>query len=555
MTDLRFDASTVVREKGTVRHRLDAFPELERVSRGEETVRAYRDRPESIDELFRRAVERSPDRDALVFPESDTRVTYAELDDRVTAVAGTLQAVGVTPSDHVMIHLTNRLEFVEAYFACARLNAVSMPTNTRLQATELAYLLSDAEPATVVTESELVDELVEADYDLPTDRTFIADGDDRFRPFSSLYDGDDPNVSPPAEDDLATLLYTSGTTGRPKGCLAEHFHLVNSALNCKTSFGSEDGVRSLVTVPLFHGTGLTTITLHTVACAGTTVILDGYSPTSFLETIADENIEFVIGVPTNYILAIEKTDPTAYDLDEWRVGAYGGAPMPAPVVSRLRDAFPDLLLVNAYGTTETMAGLATMCPDRYTDEYAQTIGIPTGPVELKIVDDNDRPLGTGEVGELAIKGPIVVDRYLNRPDATDTAFENGWHYTGDLATIDEDGFVELKGRNTDLIVRGGENVYALDVEEALMTSDLVLDAAVTGFPDDVLGERVLAAVVPKEDARLTEEHLRAICEDLLAEYKRPEIYRIVDALPRNPNGKVVKEELLLEPLAHGIRAG
>jgi acyl-CoA synthetase (AMP-forming)/AMP-acid ligase II len=357
------------------------------------------------------------------------------------------------------------------------------------------------------------------------------------------------------QDDPATLMYTSGTTGHPKGCVARHFNLVNGALNYKTARDSNEGMRSLVTVPMFHGTGLMANTLHTLACAGTTVILDGYSPDAFLSTIAEESIEFVIAVPTNYILAAEKTDPSDYDLSAWRVGAYGGAPMPATAVSRLRDAFPDLLLTDAYGTTETVAGLATLCPDQYVDEYAHTVGLPSGPVELKVIDEDGETLGPGEVGELAIKGPIVVERYLGLPEKSETAFDSGWHYTGDLAAIDEDGFVELKGRSKDMIVRGGENIYALDVEEALVSSEKVLEAAVVGFPDDVLGERVLAAVVPKDGVRLTEADLRAVCEERLADYKHPELFRIVDSLPRNPNGKVLKGELLPEPLEFGIRAG
>lgn len=555
MTTLRFDASTVVWEDGIVRHELDAFPELHEESRGEYSVRAYRDRPETVDEMFRNAVEAAPDREAFVFPEAGVRVTYAELEDRVASIAGGLQAAGVDAGDNVMIHLSNRREFVEAYFACVRLNAVAMPTNTRLTGAEVGYLLSDADPAAVVSEAQFADVFRDADPDLPEGRTFFADDPGEFRPYAELLDGTPPGPADADEDDPATLLYTSGTTGHPKGCIARHFNLVNGAINYKTSFDSGDALRSLVTVPMFHGTGLMANTLHTLACAGTTVILDEYTPDAFLSTIADESIEYVIAVPTNYILAAEKTDTSDYDLSAWRVGAYGGAPMPATAISRLRDAFPDLFFADAYGTTETVAGLATLCTDEYVDEYADTVGLPTGPVELEVVDEDGEPLGPGEVGELAIKGPIVVEKYLNLPEKSESAFEKGWHYTGDLAAIDEDGFVELKGRSTDMIVRGGENIYALDVEEALVSSEKVLEAAVAGFPDDVLGERVLAAVVPKDGVRLTEEDLRAVCEQRLADFKHPEIFRIVDSLPRNPNGKVLKNEIVPEPLQFGIRAG
>jgi long-chain acyl-CoA synthetase len=554
MASFRFDASTVTWEDGVVRHRLEDFPELTTENRGDYTVRAYEDRPESVDALLREAVAHAPDREAFVFPEYGVRTTYSEFDSRVGAIAGGLHDAGVEPGDHVLIHCSNRPEFVEAFFACARLSAVSVPTNTRLTAAELDYHLTDADPSAVVTEEQFADVLRDAEYDLPADRTFVADDAAEFRPYGDLLDGSDPDVDAPDEDDFGSLLYTSGTTGDPKGCLATHFNLVNGALNCKTSLGTEDGLRTLVTVPMFHSTGIMTNTLHTVACSGTTVILDGYSPDVFLSTIEAESIGYVVAVPTNYILAVEKGHPDEYDLSTWRIGAYGGAPMPTTAIERLREAFPGLLLGDMYGATEHVAGLSALLPDEYVEEQADTVGLPTGPVELKIVDEERNVLGPGEVGEIAVKGPTVVDRYLGLPERTASDFEDGWHYTGDLAAIDEDGFVELKGRNTDMIVRGGENIYARDVEEALVSSEKVLEAAVAGFPDDVLGERVLAAVVPKDGVRLTEDDLRAVCEERLADYKRPEIFRIVDSLPRNPNGKVVKSRLLSEPLAFGIRA-
>jgi acyl-CoA synthetase (AMP-forming)/AMP-acid ligase II len=314
-------------------------------------------------------------------------------------------------------------------------------------------------------------------------------------------------------------------------------------------------LRTLVTVPPFHGAGLVANLLHTVGAAGTTVVFDGADPETFLSAVEIYGIGFTLTVPTTYVLAMKQTDPEQYDLSSLETAAYGGAPMPEENVHRLRDVFPEAALNDAYGTTETTAGLVTMCPDEYTDDHASTIGLPAPPIELAVVDESREPLGPNEIGELAIRGPIVVDGYRNRPDATAEAFADGWHYTGDLATIDDDGFVELKGRSKDKIVRGGENVYVLDVEEVLTSHRKVLESSVTGFPDAVLGERVLAAVVPKPGERLTEEELREHARDRLADYKIPEVFRIVDELPKNPGGKVLKGELVPEPLRYGIQAG
>jgi long-chain acyl-CoA synthetase len=538
---------------GRVHHDTSAFP-IERAERDGYGVYAYEDAPESIDALLREAVSSAPDREAFVYPDADRRDTYREFDERIDRLATGLAGEGVERGDVVGILLGNRPEFLEAYFACARLGAVSAPINTRLSSRELGYVLGDAEPTCLLTEAAFGELLSETDHDLGSDSVFVVNAD-----FGRLYetllrDGTPPSPSIAAEE-TASILYTSGTTGHPKGCLAEGFHLVNAAYNYRTSFGTEEGLRSLVAIPLFHVAGLVSNVLHTVGLAGTAVVLDDPGPEAFLRTVAEESIEYVLGVPTNYVLAMDRADPAAYDLSSWEIAAYGGAPMPTETIGRLRDALPAVRLCDAYGTTETVGGLVTLCPDAYTDDRADTIGIPTPPIELSIVDDDGEPLGPDTVGELAIRGPIVVQEYLGRSEATAEAFADGWHYTGDLARIDAEGFVELKGRDRDKIVRGGENVYALDVEETLVAHEGVLEASVTGFPDAVLGERILAAVVPKPGVQLTEDDLRAHCLDHLAEYKIPEVFRILGELPKNPGGKVLKAEIVPEPLRHGIQAG
>lgn len=548
-----FDTDTVRWTDGRVHHDGTQFP-LERVERDGYEVFAYADRPASIDALLTAAVDAAPDRTAFVYPETGARVSYADFDQRVDRVAAGLAAAGVGRGDVVCLLLTNRREFLEVYFACARIGAVSAPINTRVSAREFGYLVGDATPTCLVTETAFEGLLDEADHDVDADELFLVDGD-RGRDYADLVVDDTPPDPTVEEYETASILYTSGTTGHPKGCLADHFHLVNGAVNYRTSFGTEDGLVSMVVVPLFHVAGLVANLLHTVANAGTTVVLDEADPETFLSTIEAGAVEFVLGVPTNYILAMERGDPAAYDLSSWETAAYGGAPMPADSIGRLREAFPDVDLCDAYGTTETVGGLVTMCPDQYSDKYAHTIGLPTPPMELAVVDEDRRPLGPNAVGELAIRGPIVVQMYHDRPDATAEAFSDGWYYTGDLAQITEAGFVELKGRSRDKIVRGGENIYALDIEEVLVAHEGVLEASVTSFPDAVLGERVLAAVVPKAGVRLTEDDLYEHCLANLADYKVPEVFRILDELPKNSGGKVLRSEIVPEPLRYGIQAG
>lgn len=551
-----YDTDTTEWIDGRVRHEPDSFPALETDEWQDTTVRAYADRPASVDGMFRAAVDRVPDRDAVYVPATGTRLTYRELDDRVESLAGGLEAAGVESGDFVALLLPNEAAFVESFFACQRVGAVATPVNTRLSPRELEYVLSDADPAAALVDDAFLETYRECEASLPPERVFVdGDGADDLASYAALREAGRPSATPPDETDLACLLYTSGTTGDPKGCPARHFNLVNGALNYVHGFDTGDGLVTGILVPLFHSTGLVSCLLHTVAAAGTSVVVEDYDPVEFLELVESEGIEYVIAVPTIYILAMERGDPGEYDLSSWTIGAYGGAPMPGEVIPRLRETFPDLALVDAYGTTEAVAGMVTGCPDRHTDTKAHTIGLPTPPTELKVVGEDGEALGPGTVGEFAFRGPYVVDHYLNRPEQTAAAFEDGWLYTGDLALIDEDGFVELKGRETDKILRGGENVYPLEIEGVLVNHEDVLEAAVTGFPDAVLGERVLAAVTPKAGTTLTEDELLAHCEANLADYKVPDLVRVLSELPRNASGKVVAADVVPEPLRHGIQAG
>jgi long-chain acyl-CoA synthetase len=549
------DTSTVEWHQGKVRQDIDEFPQVELVERDGVTVRAYGDRPESLDALFREAVDRAPSREAVVFPETGERISYDELDARVERVAGGLHDAGIEQGDVVTIMLQNRPEFVETILACARLGAVSVPVNIRFAPGDVGHVFGDTEPAAVVAAPEFVETILETDYEFAADEIFVT-GDSEYEDYASLHDHASPPVDPPGEDDLATVFYTSGSTSFPKACPVTNFKIVNGALNYVHSYQGGDGLRTLCIAPLFHNSGLMGNLLSTFAYAGTVVIRDDFDTRTFLETIEAEEIEYVAGAPTVFVLTIEREDPSAYDLSSWKILFYGGAPMSIESIQRVREEMPDgLALSQAYGTTEISGGLAAVAPDQYVDEHPDSVGIPTPVTELKAVDEDGEPVPPGEIGELAIKGPFVVGEYLNLPEKTASTFQNGWQHTGDMGLITEEGFVKLKGRNDDMIIRGAENIYPTEIEEALLQHSGVIEACAVGFPDEVLGERVLAAVVPKPETRVTEEELRETCERELADYKIPEVFRIMDEFPRNPSGVVVKEELLPEPLRFGIAAG
>lgn len=562
-----FDKTSVSWSQDRVSHDAEAFQEIEKVDYCGTEVRAYKHRPPSLIHLLDEAIEIAPERTFLNFPAHDFETNYRNFADRVEQLAAGLEGEGVGGGDRVAIRSNNCPAFVELLFAVLRLGATFVPFNTKLPTQEFHELVAAIDPDAVIATPAWLDQ---AAGELPnqltlfkisssgtvrpptpksTDGGAIADTSD-WIPF-----GDTPAAAHPAPSDTAVIYFTSGTTGRPKGCQIDHFNLVNAALNNAFCFDFTDGTRSLVPTPLFHISGLVSGLLSVLPCSGSAVIQKEFSPDSFLRAIDNHEINYIMGVPTNYILAIENGNPSAYDLSSVHTCAYGSAPMPSERIKEIREAFPNAALSNTYGKTETTSGLASMCPDEDTDERPGSVGLPTPLVEYSVVDDEGRRLSVGEVGELAIRGGIVVSKYINRPDATEDEFEGGWHLTGDIGVIDESGFITLKGRDSDMIIRGGKNVYPLTVEDVLVEHRKVLEAAVTSFSDEILGQRVLAAVVPTSGARLTEDELRDHCAEALAEYKNPEIIRIVDSLPRNANGKVMKDELLPEPLVHGIGSG
>lgn len=547
-----FDAETVSWSDGTISHDTDAFP-LETVEYDGVRVTAYRNRADSLDDLFFDAVDAAPDREFVVFPELGDRFTYAEFDARVDAVAAGLLDAGVERSDRVAVVLPNVPAFLEVFLACSRIGAVSVPINTRLSPREYGYLLADANPRLVVVRAEFLQGIEESSFDLPDD-TYVLGGD-RYRPYATLEGDSAVDPEPPSEIDEVSVFYTSGTTGRPKGCPVDHFQLTNAAQNYVTSFDFDDATTALIPTPLYHVSGLVSSLVAVLPVGGTGVIIDEFSTSRFLEETERERVNYIMGVPTNYILTIERENTADYDLSSLELAAYGSAPMPRGVVPRLRDAFPNAALCNTYGKTESVGGLATMCPDDYVDARPDSVGLPTPAMEVCVVDGSGDRLPPGEVGEIAIRGPIVVSGYLGNPEKTADEFVDGWHLTGDMGRIDDDGFIELKGRASDMILRGGENVHPIEIREVLAEHEKVLDSSVTGFPDEVLGERILAAVVPKPEIGLTEDDLAAFCAENLAEYKRPDVFRILNELPRNPNGKVMKSNLVPEPLKHGIKAG
>jgi long-chain acyl-CoA synthetase len=503
-------------------------------------VLAYADRAAGLSALLAAAADRAPDRLAIV--DGAERLSWRELRRRVRALAGGLARAGVGRGDRVATLLRNGIPFCLAVFASAELGAVAVPLNTKLRRAELGFMLGDAGARLLLADPLFYDEVAPLVPALPALTAVCLDD----RRLAELLDGPDAAApGPPGADDApAFVVYTSGTTGRPKGAVATHANVVHSCLTFQRVYGLRDGERSLVTVPLFHVTGLIAQLLAMTPVAGTCVLMPRYDPAAALGLLAAERITHLCAAPTVYLMLMAQPGYRDVRLPDFRVVGYGGAPIASDTVRRLREWLPHARLHNTYGLTET-ASPATVLADEAASSHVGTVGRPVPVAECRTVDpETGRECKGDEVGELWIRGPMVVAGYWANPGATAAAIvEDGWLRSGDLAAIDGEGYVTIKDRIKDMINRGGEKVYCVEVEEVLSAHPAVLEAAVVGVPDAVYGEVVKACVVPRPGAAIDPDDVREWVRARLAKFKAPEHVAVLDALPRNPNGKVVKGQL------------
>ena len=507
-------------------------------------VRCYVERPADLAAMFRDLVTQHPERDAVVA--GDTRLSFAELDAQVGRIAGGLAALGVGSGDRVALLLDNGWAFVASLLACNRIGAICVPLGIRQRRAELEFLLSDCGAAVLIHEAALAENVppVEAVPDL-RHRFSVGGLCDGAQPFESLLSAD-PLDAPASIDPeaVAVILYTSGTTGRPKGAMLTHFGIIQSALAFSRCLSFTADERALAAIPLSHVSGLVGIFYSTLIAGGALVALRaGYRVPDLLALAARERITYTILVPALYTLAVLQPDLAGHDLSAWRIGCFGGAPMPEATIAKLAHLLPDLVLVNAYGATETTSP-TTIMPPGLNPSHPDSVGqvVPCGRVEIRGEDGS--VLAPGETGELWISGPMVVPGYWNRPDANREAFVDGAWRSGDIGTVDAEGFVKVFDRLKDMINRAGYKVFSAEVENVLNHHPEIVEAAVVGRPDPVLGERVHAFLRPVEGSALDEETVRAFCAERLSDYKVPETVTFTaDPLPRNANGKLQKPAL------------
>jgi len=505
-------------------------------------LRCFAERPPHLEALFRATVARFAGREALIA--GGERLSYAALDRLVEHAAGNLAKRGIGRGERVALLLGNCPEFLVAVLACARLGAVAMPIGTRQKAPELEFLLNDSGAAALIFGAEFAGNLPPA-VALPALRLSVAVGAPvpDAEPWAALLA---PAAAPAgvaiAEEDTALILYTSGTTGKPKGAMLSHLNVVHSLIHFARCLGLDERDRALLAVPAAHVTGTVAILLTMVYCGGATVLLGEFKARPFLELAAAERISYTLMVPAMYILCLMDPEFRRFDLGTWRVGGYGGAPMPEATIAALAERLPRLRLHNAYGATETTSP-TTIMPPGFTASHPASVGQAVPCAELRIVDEQGKDVAPGTPGEIWIRGPMVVPGYWNRPDANAASFTDGFWHSGDVGAIDADGFLYVFDRVKDMINRGGYKIFSAEVENALAHHPGVVECVVVGRPDPVLSERVCAFGLPRGEA-VSAEELRRFCAERMADYKVPERIELVrEPLPRNANGKVQKAVL------------
>jgi acyl-CoA synthetase (AMP-forming)/AMP-acid ligase II len=503
-----------------------------------------------LTDVLRRNRALRPEVPAMIF--EGRTITYGEFDERTNKTANMLASCGIAKEDRVAILSKNCPEYVEFYFANGRLGSVSVPLNFRLAPAELEYIINDSEATGLLVSDEYVDTIAGIRDRLPKVRHFFCTGAAKEGWID--YDGEVAAASsaPPQsevhEDDLLYQMYTSGTTGRPKGAMISHRNAITNVLQVSLENPLGEGDRGLIVAPLYHAAaGIVALSL--ISHGATAVIMRDFVPDQVLDIFGQERITHALLVPAMILFLLGMPDVEKADFSALRMVMYGASPIPAEVLRKAMAVF-QCGFFQAFGQTEAVAVLTILsaadhelAKDPANEALLTSCGREAFGTEVRVVDENDEEVATGELGEIIARGDQVMRGYWNLPEASASTLKNGWLHTGDIGAKDERGYIFIMDRIKDMIVSGGENVYPREIEEVLFTHPEIADATVIGVPSDKWGEDVKAVVVRKPDSDVSEEAIIAYCGERLAGYKRPRSVDFVDALPKNPSGKVLKREL------------
>ncbi|HPC47164.1 MAG TPA: AMP-binding protein [Deltaproteobacteria bacterium] len=532
----------------------------------------------TMGQLIRKTASLYPDNDALIYPETGLRLTYAELLERCTAVAKGFMALGVKNGDHVSVWTTNLPEWVYLQYGLGMIGAVLVTVNTNYKSSELAYILNQSDSTTLVLMEgyrdtnfyaitrEVIPELdrcapgrTESDT-LPFLKNVVYIGDRKETPGMFSFD-DVLRMGSGVSDreleerensvhfhDVVNMQYTSGTTGFPKGVMLTHYNIINNARMVGDVMGMTPRDRLLIQVPLFHCFGCVMSTLNCVYHGSTMVLVEAFDPLKALKYIEQERCTAVNGVPTMFIAILNHEEFSRYSTKSLRTGIMAGAPCPVDTMNQVREVMHCPEIVIAFGQTESSPVMTMTRRDDPVELRVSTVGRLLPGIEGKIVDPatgEDMPVDVQ--GEIVTRSPCVMKGYYKMPEETAKAIDkDGWLHTGDLGTVDANGYFKVTGRIKEMIIRGGENIYPKEIEEFLRKHPKIKDVYVVGIPDKKYGEQVLAAVMLKSGEKATAEDLVSFCQGKIARHKIPRYWEFVDSVPMTASGKVQKFKIVEE---------
>ncbi|MFF3102771.1 AMP-binding protein [Viridibacillus arvi] len=528
----------------------------------------------TVGEVLRNTVEAFPDNEAYVYPENNVRKTYAEFNQETDELAKAFIGMGIAKGEHIAIWSDNKREWLLSQFASGKMGAVLVTVNTNYQEKELEYLLQQSDSTTLILGEEFkgtsyINIIQKICPELMNSKKGFIQSEKlpQFKRVIVMSENDYPGIYKWSEllefakqvtneeleerfqsldpGDVINIQYTSGTTGFPKGVMLTHNNVVNNAQLVGEYIHLTEHDRLCIPVPFFHCFGCVMSTLASVLRGATMVVLEQFEPGLVLQTVQDEKCTALQGVPTMFIAELNHPDFGEFELSSLRTGIMAGSICPIEVMKKVINDMGAREITICYGQTESSPVITQTSTDDSIEKRVSTVGKPHPNVEVKIIDPvTGDEVKNGTPGELCARGYLIMKGYYNNPEATHAAIDHeGWLHTGDIAVMDEDGYIDITGRIKDMVIRGGENIYPREVEEFLYEHPQIQDVQVVGVPDEKYGEELMAWVILKEGASVTEEELRAYCKGKISYHKIPKYIQFTDEYPMTASGKIQKFRL------------